>query len=222
MPSTYVFDGRGQLRRVFRGEVSEGQLSPLLASFEAEAVFEADLLMLARRADRRRDAATAIHYYERLLALRPDDLTVLHAKANAHDRLGQHEAATGLLERAIRLDRTYAAAHFDLALAHMRAKQPKRAATGFQTYLDLGGDSPRAHLYLAVTAADSGQLDLAAQAAERAVEASSDALEPWLIKARVHRARGEVKLARHTYLRVLAVDPTHAVATADLAALPTE
>ncbi len=82
LPSTFVFDGDGRLRRVFRGAVTEAELDGLLASFRDEGTNETTLRLLAAawigqaRVHRARDeTAAARASYERALRLDPGNRT---------------------------------------------------------------------------------------------------------------------------------------------------
>ena len=78
LPSTFVFDRAGRLRRVFRGAVTEAELDGLLASFRDEGTNETTLRLLAAawigqaRVHRARgDTAAARASYERARQLDP-------------------------------------------------------------------------------------------------------------------------------------------------------
>ncbi len=78
LPSTFVFDRAGRLRRVFRGAVTEADLDGLLASFRDEGTSETTLWLLAAawigqaRVQRARgETAAARTSYERALQLDP-------------------------------------------------------------------------------------------------------------------------------------------------------
>ena len=80
LPSTFVFDRDGRLRRAFRGAVTEADLDGLLASFRDEGTNEVTLRLLAAawigqaRVHRARgETAAARTSYERALRLDPDN-----------------------------------------------------------------------------------------------------------------------------------------------------
>ena len=79
LPSTFVFDREGRLRRVFRGALTGAELDPLLASFRDEGTNEVTRRLLAAawigqaRVQRMRgEPAAARTSYERALELDPD------------------------------------------------------------------------------------------------------------------------------------------------------
>ena len=74
LPSTFVFDNEGRLRRLFRGAVTEADLDAVLESFSDEGVAEAELSLAARFAFEASDYRTAVAHYERLARLEPDSL----------------------------------------------------------------------------------------------------------------------------------------------------
>ena len=78
LPSTFVFDRDGGLRRVFRGAVTRAELDPLLASFRDEGTNETTLRLLAAAwigqagvQRMRGETSAARASYERALALDP-------------------------------------------------------------------------------------------------------------------------------------------------------
>ena len=69
LPSTFVFDRAGRLRRVFRGAVTEADLDPLLASFRDEGTNESILRLLAATHLGRGNHELAAGFYRRLADL---------------------------------------------------------------------------------------------------------------------------------------------------------
>lgn len=76
-------------------------------------------------------------------------------------------------------------------------------------------------LQLGLAAARSGELDLAADALQRAVSVKPDSVVAWINKARVHRGRGEIEVARDAYTRALLLDPRNEWARLELTSLET-
>ena len=88
LPSTFVFDRDGRLRRVFRGAVTEADLDGLLASFRDEGTSETTLRLLAAawvgqaRVQRARgETAAARASYVRALQLDPGNPAARHGLA---------------------------------------------------------------------------------------------------------------------------------------------
>ena len=116
LPATFVFDGDGRLRRLFRGAVTESDLDALLASFREEAVSEDTLRLLAETYRSAGDFALAAAYYERLGALEPtrrDQIGQAWQRSRARDwvaaaraqrELGDVAAARASYAEALRLD----------------------------------------------------------------------------------------------------------------------
>jgi tetratricopeptide (TPR) repeat protein len=71
LPSTFVFDAKGELRRVFRGAIVESDLDALLHSFRDERESEPKLRLLAETYFAGQEYENAIDYYKRLAALTP-------------------------------------------------------------------------------------------------------------------------------------------------------
>ena len=199
LPSTFVFDGDGQLRRLFRGAITESDLDGLLASFRDEGVRPADLSLLARLSFQAGQYDKAAEYYRRLADLEP--ASVEQAGVAWEDRRAQ--------------------ARFGAGVARLRAGRPAEAIAELEAALRLLGEDPAVLLQLGTAALDAGRLNVAAEALDHAIHVEPRAAPAWLAKARVHRARGEIEAARDSYGRTLMLDPSNSPARLELADLET-
>ena len=190
LPSTFVFDGEGRLRRLFRGAISEDDLDTLLESFRDEGVAEAELGLAARLAFEAGDYTTAVAHYERLAGLDPGSLSQVGVA-------WEHRRAVDRLR---------------LGVARLHAGDAAREVQDLQAARRLLGDGHIVLLRLGIAAARAGQLDLAAEALLGAVQAEPASVTGWLNKARVHRRRGETGEAAAAYERVLSLDPFNGAA----------
>ena len=197
LPSTFVFDDEGRLRRLIRGAIREADLDALLSSFRDEGLSEAKLSLLARAYFDEGYYDGAIDYYRRLVDLEPRGI----------NQVGP------AWERRRALDR------FNLGRARLRSGRAAEAVGDFQTALQSLGDDYSVLLELGIAAAQAGQLQLAGDALRRAVQLDPESAHAWLNKARVHRARGEVEAARDSYTQVIHLDPADLQARQELAAL---
>ena len=197
LPSTFVFDSDGRLRRLFRGAVTEADLDAVLESFSDEGVAEAELSLAARLAFEASDYQTAVTHYERLVDLEPSSLAEVgiaweHRRAVDRLRLGVARLQAGDAAGAVE----------DLQVAR------RRLGDGYIVLLRLG-----------IAAARAGQLDLASEALQGAIAAEPASVTGWLNKARVHRQRGETEEARAAYTALLELEPSHLAARRELVEL---
>ena len=199
LPSTYVFDQDGRLRRVFRGAITEADLDSLLLSFRDEGVTEADLSLLGRQAFEAGDYAKAIDAYRRLAGLEPESL----------------------LEVSVQWEHRRAVARFWLGVARLRSGRSGEAVGDLQAARRLLGEDPAVLLQLGIAATGAGQLDLAADVLQQVIGVRPDSAQAWIQKGRVHRARGEIEAARDSYDRALSLNPTSEEARRERAGLET-
>ena len=209
LPSTYVFDHAGRLRRLFRGAITEADLDALLLSFRDEGVFEADLELVARTSFRAGDYEEAIVYYRRLIDLDPRRVQPLYQIGLASLRLGNLEAAREALEQVVARSPTNALAQFNLGLVRFRSGEVGDALRSFQAASDLSGNDHVVLQQLGNAAAEAGQFWLAGDAFDRATALNSTSAALWADKARVHRSRGQIDRARESYTRALEIDPAN-------------
>ena len=196
LPSTFVFDDRGRLRRLVRGAVTEADLDALLSSFRDEGLSEAKLSFLARAHLDEGYFDGAIDYYRRLLDLEPNPE-----------------------QRGPEWERRRALDHFNLGKALLRSGRAAEAVGNLETALQRLGDDYEVLIELGVAAAQAGRLQLASDALGQAVQIDPESAHAWLNKARVHRDRGEVGAARDSYAQVIRLDPTDSQARRELGAL---
>ena len=216
LPSTYVFDARGRLRRQFRGPITESDLDALLQSLRDEGLFEADLELAARAALRTGDYEQAIAQYRRLAERRPASPQPLYEIGVAALALGDAEQARTVLQQAVDLAPANPLAQFHLGVARLRSGQPGEGFASLQASLALAGRDAAALTRLGGAAAGAGQLWLAVDALALAVEVDPASTAAWVAKARAHRARGEFDRAAAAYQRALEVDPASAAARREL------
>ena len=198
LPSTFVFDGQGRLRRLFRGAVTEADLDAVLASFRDEGVSEDHLRLLARTYFDAGNYEAAVDYYRRLVDLEPP----------------------GVGQIGLAWDRRRALDRFNLGRARLRSGRAEEAVEDLQAARRSLGDDHAVLVELGIAAAFAGQLQLAGDALGRAVRIDPESARAWFNKARVHRARGEIGAARDGYAQVIRLDPDNAQARQELAALP--
>lgn len=216
LPSTYVFDQAGRLRRLFRGAITEADLDALLLSFRDEGVFEADLELVARTSFRVGEYEKAIDYYRRLIDADPRQLQPLYQIGLASLRLGNVDDAREALEQVVARSPTNVLGQFNLGVARFRSGDVGEALRNFQVAISLAGSDPVVLRHLANEAVEAGQFWLASDALDRAVAASPTSVPAWVEKARAHRARGQIDRARQSYTRALELEPTNDVIRQEL------
>lgn len=197
LPSTFVFDDQGRLRRMVRGAISDSDLDGLLSSFRDEGLSEDHLRLLARVYYDAGNYGNAVDYYRRLAELEPH----------------------GIEQIGLAWQRRRAMDRFNLGRARLRSGQAAEAVGDLQAARGQLGDDHAVLVELGIAAAYAGQLRIAGEALERAVRVDPQSARAWLNKARVHRARGEIGAARDSYTHVIRLNPDNAQARQELAAL---
>ena len=216
LPSTYVFDERNRLRRVFRGPITEVDLDRLLQSLSDEGVFEADLELAARTTLRLREYEEAIGYYQRLADLQPNSVHPLYQIGVAALELGDPDRAREAFEQAVGKSPTHVMAQFMLGVARMQSGMPGEAFANFQGALELARNNALALRSLGNAASDFGQIWLAIDAFTQALEGDPRSAETWVDRARANLARGSHARAASDYAEALKLDPENTAVREEL------
>ena len=116
----------------------------------------------------------AIDNYRQLLQLRKDARTATNL-ASALLWKGDADGAIQVLQEALRIDPSYAWAHYYLGVSLARKREYEKAREALKEALKLRPDFPEAEFYLGVTHASEGQFQEAAAYLRSAVRSRPDA-----------------------------------------------
>ncbi|MBI2919523.1 MAG: tetratricopeptide repeat protein [Planctomycetes bacterium] len=214
LPSTFVFDAAGNLRRVFRRAVTAAELDALLDSFGDEAQDATSLAQHGRRLGQIGRYEESIEILQKAVAADPG-----HALAHYHLGIslsfaGKREAAIRYLRRSIDLDPGYWSAHFNLAAILHESGDFSGAVDHYNDALRLRGEDWNILLSLASSAAAGGKLPVAMDAFERAVKAAPKEPVAWAAKGQFHMILEQYPAARRCFEQALALDPAEPTAKA--------
>jgi len=219
LPSTFVFDDQGRLRRIFRRPVQRADVSSLLASFESEGTFARDALARGLAQLEQGDLRAAVDSFRRALEADPD-LAVAHFEVGkVWTRVGNHDKAEEYFQNAVRADADHAAAQFNLGVARLQLGKASEAIAPLQASLRLRGDDAQTLLTLAVAARDAGDFELALTTCDRAAALDEASPVPYVVKAETYVAADALDAARASYREALQRAPSAVEIQAALDAL---
>jgi tetratricopeptide (TPR) repeat protein len=115
------------------------------------------------------NARTAKAWLKKAITATPSPIS-LSLLGDAHDRLGEKEAAKGAFRKAIELDETYVEAYFNLGLLLARDGENEEAETLLRTATLLNPNSHEAHGQLGILLQELGRYSEAEDELRRAVE----------------------------------------------------
>ncbi|MBI2919513.1 MAG: tetratricopeptide repeat protein [Planctomycetes bacterium] len=210
IPATFVFDGTGNLRRIFRGEVQGDELSSVLESFKDQKPFVAGLQMRGERLIEVRRYKEALAWLDRAVASDPNLAGAHLYRGVALFGLGRLQDAISALRRAVELDSENGYARQNLAIALREAGLSAEAVEANQAALRLLGDRADVLLNLALAACDVENAPVALDALERALAVEPRSGIVWRTKGKVHFALGQLEDSRRCLLRAIELDPSDA------------
>ena len=124
-------------------------------------------------------------------------------------REGRPDRAIEMLAKAIRLDSTASAAHFNKGLAHARLQQHPAATAAFERALAIEPDKPNFLFGLASSLRSQHRYLEAAGYLERAIAQQPDRAEYHFNLGQVRRATSDFAGARTAFARTLELAPDH-------------
>jgi len=138
-------------------------------TFPLAMVFLGSLFLARTDGDASTNARTAKAWLEQGVAAAPSPM-LLSFLGDAHDRLGEKEAARGAFRKAIELDASYAEAYFNLGLLLARDSQNEEAERLLRTATQLNPCFHEAHGRLGILLQELGRYSEAEAELRRASE----------------------------------------------------
>jgi tetratricopeptide (TPR) repeat protein len=220
LPSTFVFDPSGRLRRVFRRAIRPAELETLLDAFLDDAVSATALQMHCESLMASRKFEEAEACLRRSIAAEP-------RRARAHYFLGEclmslqrFDEAIVALKDSLALDPDYPTAHINLGISYQAKGREAEAIPEYEAALKLRGELPHVLLNLSAAALKLKRIPLAREAMARAVKADPESAAVHKSSGKLHAALGEAEEAREAFRRALELDPADAETREILSKLP--
>ncbi len=207
LPSTFVFDGNGDLRRIFRREVGQEELGLLLASFSDEGTGAAELDRRGARAHHLGNDPEALEWLKKALAVDPDSMLATYHMGLVLLGLGRPEEGIAHLRRAAELDPEYWNAWYNLGAALHNRRDFKGAAEAYRNAHKLRPTDIVILLSFGNSAGKSGQAALAFECFDRAVALQPGNATAWGMKGEYHFVVGQIPAAKACFAKALAIDP---------------
>jgi len=208
LPSTFVFDGEGNLRRVFRRAVTEPELAVLLDSFEGERTSALHLEVLANEFWKRRMLADALVAIEKSLAIQP--------RAVAHHAHGLYLASSGKTEEAIaayyrslEMDPGYLDVQYNLAVALHSSGKAAESLPHYRRAAEIKKEDGEFLLLWGSASAESREFDQARDLLSRAIIALPSNPRAMNAMGKFQMMTGQKAEARRFFEGAIALDPEY-------------
>ncbi|KAF0242268.1 MAG: hypothetical protein FD180_3997 [Planctomycetota bacterium] len=207
LPSTFVFDPDGALRRVFRREVTEAEMKSLLDSFGDEGTSASELGLRGFREHQMGRDAEALQWFERALAAAPDSPVANYHTGLALAALGRDVEGIARLRRSAELDPGHVNTWLNLGSLLRKQGDIKGAIEKFTQARLLRPEEPAVLVHLAVAAAMDGQTALALECFEGLVRVDPGTATAWGMKGEFHFMHRQLFAAKQCFAKALALDP---------------
>lgn len=218
LPTTFVFDARGQLARVLQREVHADELKLLLDQLADEPLSPYDLGRLATIEQRRGDNERAMQMLRAALALDPGSAELHYRLGSMLSAQGQIGLAEASFARSNEADPSFAPALRQLGLSRLRSGRAGKALAPLQALLELRGNDLESLLLVAEAAEGAGQIQLARDSYAEAIGIGSD-VRTWTAYGMFLARVKEFPAAKAAIDRALSIDPTFKPALAAKSAI---
>lgn len=211
-----VFDARGELVRVFRGDPPLADLARVLAAAADEPAFPGLLVEHGRM-------ALDEHRYRDAAALFQESLRLLERDPPAWEGLGRAQVLLGRLDlaeqayaSAVRADPDYALGHYNLAVTRTHLGRPADAIAPLREAVRIEGPLPRTLLALGEAAAAAGELGVALETYEALLQDEPRRVDAHVGRGKVLARLGRLAEAQAALEAALAIAPDNGDARAAL------
>ena len=212
LPSTFVFDAGGRLRRVFQRPVTDAEIESLLDSLRDEGIQAGDLERRGSRLVEQGRYEEGLDFLSRAAVTLPGKSVIHYHMGIAYFNLGRDDEALRAFTRAVEAEPQYARARFNLGETLRKVGRYDDAMEQYQAAIRIRGEDYNTLWSLGDAAMSAGKNAAALDAFDRAEKL--DAKPVGVLKA---RARLLIKLnqpeeARKALQKVIDLDPADAEA----------
>jgi tetratricopeptide (TPR) repeat protein len=206
IPSTFVFDPEGRLRRVFRRAVTEGELAGLLDTFEDEDTSALAWEHLANEHWKRRNLPQAISAVEKAIAIRTRAVT-WHAYGLYLASSDRAEDAIVAYRKALEMDANYVEVHYSLAVCLHSTGKAKESLVHYQSAWDRKKDEGDYLILYGSAAAEALELEKANTLLTQALVVMPASPRALCAKGKLHMFLRQEGEARRLFKLALDIDP---------------
>ena len=208
LPSTFVFDRAGTLRRAFHRPIGADDLIGVLSALDEESAASSSLSIFGEASLARNDLAGAKVDFERALAADPKSALAMTQLATIADLTGAPDRAIELLERATALEPNLGYAWYRLGAVYKRTKKLKEALVAYRRAAEIQPKEPSFLVGVGVVSSQLGDDVEATKVFERVVAFDPKNVEAWLLLSKTRMLLGR-RDARQSLERVLVLAPGH-------------
>ena len=217
LPSTFIFDAKGQLRRAFYRAVGKVDLVPLLESLRSEPPHVDNLLPLIMHHIQQRNFKEAEVMISKLLKMDLKNSGHLMRLGNALAMGGQYNRAVSVLEKTVALDPGIPYAWYALSITYHNLGRPDEALAALEKANKMEPDNIDFLSNLGAAYSQRKELMKAQKVFEKMVQVAPDNATAWLNLGKV-RVMLKLPTSTSAFRKVLELDTNQGEAKALLKA----
>lgn len=210
LPSTFVFDRDGVLRRAFYRTVEAEDLQAVLRAVADEPLNFEHLVPLGKHLAQQGKLQEALAQFDDGLRHDPKSGVFLLESGNVLAMMGRYKEAVDRLERAMKSEPYVAYGWYALGVSRKKLGQKAEALLAFERAAEIQAHPTYLDAYGAAQS-NAGRLEAAAKTFERLVEVAPKSVGGWLNLGKVNARLGRPG-AGAAFAKALELDPDNAAA----------
>ncbi len=151
-----------------------------------------------------------LYFYDKILAIDPNDVGMLHAKAATLEAMGQEDEAIALCNRVLDIDPYDVEAWHQIGSIHFKAEQYTEALNDYNYALAIEPDDLQALGQKAYCEYNLQDFENCIATLKKCVKKDSDDEDLWFLMAKCYEQQQDPEKARKAYKKVVAIDPEDA------------
>ncbi len=195
-----------------KSSTAKHETEPQIIEIKMDPKFAKKLYELGNQHFRKRDYASAEHYFKNALKSNPDQPGIHLRLGTVYEKQNKREKAVTMYNESIEIEPDQFEAYFNLAHIYFKQGDNKQAVKLLKNAIDINPGFIDAHILLGVVYQRSGMLNEAIKKQKDALNINKKLAVPHINLGNIHYQNGDYKGALREYKKAVKVDPDMAEA----------